>query len=203
MLNISRIRPCENNKGCRISLHESKKLVLQFSEFPTIFYTFYKILQSCNTIEDGIYHRDPCKESGKCNWVPRPWEAASPAEFRRAGGAPGRASGGTRLGAHLGTTGGRSWDGGAAGVGDRRRGGSTAAGVRRRHDEARRRGGFPEPWGARAHGEGASRAEGPRAARGAWTPRAAGTPTRRAVHGRRDVAAQGALPRFSFRWCPV
>jgi hypothetical protein len=106
------------------------KLVLQFSEFPTIFYTFYKILQSSNTIEDGIYHRDPCKESGKCNWVPRPWEAAAPAEFRRAGGAPGRASDGTRLGSHLGSTGGRSWDGGAAGVGDRRRPAAVAAAAR-------------------------------------------------------------------------
>jgi hypothetical protein len=62
-------------------------LVLQFSEFSMIFYTFYKILQSCNTIEDGILHRNPCKESRLCNWVPRPWEAARlrpiPASRRR------------------------------------------------------------------------------------------------------------------------
>jgi hypothetical protein len=31
-----------------------KKLVLQFSEFSTIFYTFYKFLQICNTIEDVL-----------------------------------------------------------------------------------------------------------------------------------------------------
>jgi hypothetical protein len=82
--------------------YEFKKNVLHFSEFSTIFYTFYKFLQSCNTIEDGILHRDPCKETELCNWVPRPWEAAAPAEFRRASRAPGGGGGGARTHAHLG-----------------------------------------------------------------------------------------------------
>jgi hypothetical protein len=38
------------------------KLVLQFSELSTIFYTFYKFLQICNTIEDVLLHRDPQKD---------------------------------------------------------------------------------------------------------------------------------------------
>jgi hypothetical protein len=37
------------------------KLVLQFSEFCTIFYIFYKFLQNCNTIEDELLHWDPVK----------------------------------------------------------------------------------------------------------------------------------------------
>jgi hypothetical protein len=43
------------------------KLVLQFSEFSTIFYTFYKFLQICNTIEDALLHRDPQKNLNRYN----------------------------------------------------------------------------------------------------------------------------------------
>jgi hypothetical protein len=99
------------------------KLVLKFSEFSTIFYTFYKILQSCITIEDGICHRDPCKESRKCNWVPRPWEAVRlrpiPASRRR-----------SRPGKQWGATVGSPRVDGWSELGRRgcRRGGSTAAG---------------------------------------------------------------------------
>jgi hypothetical protein len=52
-----------------------------------------------------------------------PWhaEAAAPAEFRRAGRAPGRGSGGARPRAHLGPRDGRSWGGGATRAGARRR----------------------------------------------------------------------------------
>jgi hypothetical protein len=42
MLKIYRIKPCENNKSCGISLPESKKMVLHFSDFSTICYTIYK-----------------------------------------------------------------------------------------------------------------------------------------------------------------
>jgi hypothetical protein len=40
------------------------KYVLQFSEFSKIFYTFYKFLQNCNTIEDALLRRDPVKIQG-------------------------------------------------------------------------------------------------------------------------------------------
>jgi hypothetical protein len=96
------------------------KLVLHFSEFPTIFYAFYKSLQKKYTIEDASLLLGPWKEIGTHNWVPRPWEAAAPAKFRRAGCAPGRGSGGARPHAYLVLEGGQSWGGGAAGVGARR-----------------------------------------------------------------------------------
>jgi hypothetical protein len=35
------------------------KLVLQFSEFSTIFYAIYKNQQNCKTIEDVVLRRDP------------------------------------------------------------------------------------------------------------------------------------------------
>jgi hypothetical protein len=96
------------------------KFVLHFSEFPTILYAFYKSLQKEYTIEDAFLRLGPWKEIGTRNWVPRPWEAAAPAKFRRAGRTPGRGSGGARPHAHLGPEGGRSWGGGAAGEGARR-----------------------------------------------------------------------------------
>jgi hypothetical protein len=51
-----------------------------------------------------------------------PWhgEAAAPAEFRRAGRAPSRGSGGARPRAHLGPGDGRRWGGGAAEAGAQR-----------------------------------------------------------------------------------
>jgi hypothetical protein len=72
-------------------------------------------------MEDGIFHRDPCKESGQCNWVPRPREAAAPAEFRRAGRASGWGGGGARTPAHLGRGGERGVSGEASSEGARRR----------------------------------------------------------------------------------
>jgi hypothetical protein len=95
-------------------------LVWHFSEISIIFYTFYKFLQKEYTIEDASLLLGPWKEIGTHNWVPRPWEAAAPAKFRRASCAPGRGSGGARPHAHLGPEGGWSWGGGAAGAGARR-----------------------------------------------------------------------------------
>jgi hypothetical protein len=40
------------------------KLVLHFSEFSTIFYTFYKFLQKYNTIEDELLRQTPAKNQG-------------------------------------------------------------------------------------------------------------------------------------------
>jgi hypothetical protein len=61
---------------------------MHFSEFPTIFYAFYKFLQKEYTIEDASLLLGPWKEIGTRNWVPRPWEAAVPAKFQRAGALP-------------------------------------------------------------------------------------------------------------------
>jgi hypothetical protein len=49
-----------------------------------------------------------------------PWHGEAAAEFRWAGCAPGRGSGGARPRTHLGPGDGRSWGGGAAGAGARR-----------------------------------------------------------------------------------
>jgi hypothetical protein len=107
MLKISRIRPSEYNKSCSILHNESKKMIFQFSEFSTIFYTFYKFLQICNTIEDST-----CTDSGG------------------SGGAPGRGTAGSRAHAHLGPGRSRSWGGESAGVGNRRRPAAVAAAAR-------------------------------------------------------------------------
>jgi hypothetical protein len=58
-----------------------RKLVLQFSEFSTIFYTFYKFLQICNTIEDVLLHRDPQKDLKSLQ--PGPQFADKPLERNR------------------------------------------------------------------------------------------------------------------------
>jgi hypothetical protein len=65
--------------------------------------------------------RGPCKETELCSWVPRPWEAAAPAEFRRAGRTPGRGGGGARTHAHLGRGGERGLSGKGSDEGARRR----------------------------------------------------------------------------------
>jgi hypothetical protein len=43
------------------------KLVLQFFELFMIFYTFYKFLQNCVTIEDALLYRDPQKDLNRYN----------------------------------------------------------------------------------------------------------------------------------------
>jgi hypothetical protein len=59
------------------------KISLDFSEFSTSFYAFYKIQQIAYTSEDTLLHRSPWKEMRARNWVPRPWEAAGSPEIRR------------------------------------------------------------------------------------------------------------------------
>jgi hypothetical protein len=69
------------------------KLFLHFSEFATIFYTFYKFLQNCNTIEDELLHRDPCNFSKSHTYTLRshktPWKdlGSCNATLGRGGGA--------------------------------------------------------------------------------------------------------------------
>jgi hypothetical protein len=121
MLKISRIRPCENNKSCSIHHNEPNKISFAFVWISTIFYTFYKFLQNWNSNEDEHLRRGPYKETGLCNWVPRPWEAAAPTKFQRAGRAPGRGGGVARAPAHLGRGGERGWREDGSGEGARRR----------------------------------------------------------------------------------
>jgi hypothetical protein len=128
-----------------------KKLVLHFSEVSTIFYTFYKFLQKWNTIEVEHLRRGPCKELELRNWVPWPWKAAAPAEFLRAGRAPGRGGGGAWPHAHLGRGGVRGLSGEGSSEGARRRpavtpaaaGGDTHGGLRFRRGK-----GNVEQWRA-------------------------------------------------------
>jgi hypothetical protein len=69
----------------------------------------------------------PWEDLGASNWVPRPtWQCGSP-DFVGSWGAFGRGGGGARPRAHLGPGGGRSWGGGVADEGARRRAAVTAA----------------------------------------------------------------------------
>jgi hypothetical protein len=96
------------------------KFSLHFSVFSTIFYAFYKFLQKEYTIEDASLPLGPWKEIWTRNWVPRPWEAAAPAEFWRASHAPYRGGGGARSHAHLGRGGDRGSSGDSSCRGTRR-----------------------------------------------------------------------------------
>jgi hypothetical protein len=71
------------------------KFSLQFYEFSTNFYAFYKIQQIAYTSEDTLLHRSPWKEMRARNWVPRPWEAAGSLEIRwlQRRSRPGKGSG--------------------------------------------------------------------------------------------------------------
>jgi hypothetical protein len=66
------------------------KLSLNFSEFSTIFYAFYKFLQIGYTIEDVTLRLGPSKNLGPCNWVPRPTGRRARRKSGGSGGAPGR-----------------------------------------------------------------------------------------------------------------
>jgi hypothetical protein len=160
-------------------------LVLQFSEFSTIFYTFYKFLQNCITIEDVLLHRDPQKdlnhykqalgllinpqkETGPRNWVLGRGGTAGSPESRRLRPRSRAGSGSGRAGAHLGPIGGRGWGKRVAGAGVRRRPVVVAAAAR---SPARRRLGLDKVWAGRAkqelgealsnsHGAGVERSKG-------------------------------------------
>jgi hypothetical protein len=123
------------------------KLVLQFSEFSTIFYVIYKNQQNCNTIEDVVLRRGPCnfskshtsalrshktprKDLGACNGVPGRGRPRARQNSGSSGGSPG---GGTMVGcahAHLGPGCSWSWGGKLAGVGNRRRPAAVTAAAR-------------------------------------------------------------------------
>jgi hypothetical protein len=94
---------------------------------------------------------------GGLQFGPWPWEAATPAKFRRAGRAPGRGNGGAHPRAHLGLVGDRRRGGDCAGVGARRKLATAAAVARLR----RRRGLSPNnKWHLRVLkglGEGCAR----------------------------------------------
>jgi hypothetical protein len=114
------------------------KLVLYFSEFYTIFYTFYKNQQNCNTIEDVVLRLGPCnfseshtsalrshktprKDLGVSNGVPGRGRRRA---RRNSGSSSGSPDWGTTVGcvhAHLGPVCSWSWGGKLAGVGNRRR----------------------------------------------------------------------------------
>jgi hypothetical protein len=81
----------------------------------------YKELKPDNYAPD--LRKTSWKDSALCNQDHGHGKAAAPAEFRRAGRAPGLRSGGARPLAHLGRGDGRSWDVGAVGAahGDGRR----------------------------------------------------------------------------------
>jgi hypothetical protein len=140
------------------------KLVLQFSEFSTIFYAFYKFLHNSITIEDVLLHRDPQKDlnhynqaldlwispwkkTGPCNWVLGRGGTAARRNSGGSGRAPGRGVARGRAGAHLGPTCGRGWGKGVAGAGVRRRPAAVAAVAR---SLARRRLGLDKAWAGRA-----------------------------------------------------
>jgi hypothetical protein len=106
------------------------KFRLHFSEFPTNCYAFYKFLQKEYTIEDASLLLGPWKEIWTRNWVPRPWEAAVLAKFRRAGCAPGRGTAREGPQAHLGLIGEVGRRGRDSGEGARRRQPAPVAGAR-------------------------------------------------------------------------
>jgi hypothetical protein len=97
-----------------------KKLSLNFSEFSTIFYAFYKFLQIGYTIEDVTLRLGPWKNLGPCNWVPRPSGRRARRKYSASGGAPGRETDRGGPHAHLGSIGGRGWGRDVTGAGARR-----------------------------------------------------------------------------------
>jgi hypothetical protein len=106
------------------------KLVLHFSEFFTIFYTFYKFQQNGYTIEDVTLRRGPRKDFGPRNWVPRPTGRRA---RRKSGGSSGALARGKGRGgpqAHLGRVGARRLGGEGTDGGVRRWPAATAAAAR-------------------------------------------------------------------------
>jgi hypothetical protein len=128
----------KNNKSCRIFHIESNKIGFSFFWF---FYVFLRILQ--DSAKQQQYWRftfatrplTGFPDSQICPWFPkntletldslqcRPWHRGWRGwpEFRRAGGALGRGSGGEELGAHLGPSCVLLWAGEGGGEGARQR----------------------------------------------------------------------------------
>jgi hypothetical protein len=104
-----------------LSTTNPTKLVWHFSEISTIFYAFYKFLQKGCTIEDVSLRLGPWKDSGPCNWVPRPTGRRTRRKSGGSGGAPDRGTARGQLQAHLGWVDGLGSGGGVVGVGVRRR----------------------------------------------------------------------------------
>jgi hypothetical protein len=114
------------------------KLSLQFSEFSTIFYAFYKFLQTANTIEVSFcaealevsadsqpypyFTQNSPEKLQTLQCRPRAPTGGSPAKFRRTGGQdrPGAGEGGPEGSGGLISAGVRS-GGGAGGVAQQRR----------------------------------------------------------------------------------
>jgi hypothetical protein len=118
MLKLSRIRPCEYIKKVVVfSTTNPTKLVWHFSEISTIFYAFYKLQQKGYTIEDITLRLGPWKDSGSCNWVPRPTGRRA---RRNSDGAPGRGTARGQVHVHLGWVDGLGSGEGVVGVGVRR-----------------------------------------------------------------------------------
>jgi hypothetical protein len=113
------------------------KLGLHFSEFCTIFYAFYKFRQKGYTIEDITLRLGPWKDSGPCNWVPRPTGRRARRKSGGSGGAAGWGMARGRMHAHLGWVGGLGSGGGVAGVGFRRWPAAVAAEARGSGEEGR------------------------------------------------------------------
>jgi hypothetical protein len=96
------------------------KLGFNFSELSTIFNAVYKFQQKEYTIDDITLRLGPWKDSGPCNWVPRPTGRRARRKSGGSGSTPGRGMARGRVHAHLGWVGGLGSGGGVAGVGVRR-----------------------------------------------------------------------------------
>jgi hypothetical protein len=112
MLQISRIRPCDNNKVVVFSTTNPEKLDLHFYEFSTILYGFYKFLQKVNTIPEHLFTQAP--RSLRClqryprfaiwsservvasQWGPRAPAGGGSSKFRRTAGRDRPGTGGDR-----------------------------------------------------------------------------------------------------------
>jgi hypothetical protein len=136
----------KNNKSCRIFHIETKKLGLHFSEFSTIFYAIYKILQNSNTIGDPLLHRGPWNFSAihkyalgshlgpwnysrPRNWVPGTNGGDGSPESGGAGGVFGLGKVWRRCRAHLNSVCGQGKERGGSREGARRRPAAVAAGA--------------------------------------------------------------------------
>jgi hypothetical protein len=60
-------------KGVVLFTMNPTKLSLHFSEFSTIFYTFYKFQQNGYTIEDALLRLSPWKETDSLRYAPGLW----------------------------------------------------------------------------------------------------------------------------------